>query len=73
MRSCDIARDRETESVAALLGSKQWLENARHNFSGDRSSRINYVDSDRAISVRLSVEFHQVAAIACIDRVQHEV
>src|ERR1039458_8516636 len=28
MRARDVARDRETESVAALLGSKQWLENA---------------------------------------------
>src|SRR5208282_6341210 len=71
--ACDIARDREAESVAALLGSEQWLENARHSFSRDRSSRIDDVDADRAVSVHLRVEFHQVAAIACIDCVQHQV
>src|SRR5208283_3489703 len=53
----DIASDRETESVAALFRSKQWLENARHNFSGNRSSRVNHVDSDGAMPVHLSIEF----------------
>ena len=45
VRACDIARDREPKSVTALLGSKQRLENARHNAVGDRSLRINYVDT----------------------------
>src|SRR5208283_289281 len=73
VRARDVARDRETESVAALLGGKQRLENARHNFSGDRSSRIDYVDSDGPISVHLSVELHQINSMTCIDCVQHQV
>src|ERR1039458_8877720 len=73
MRARDVARDRETESVAALLGSKQWLENARHNFSGDGSSRIDYVDSDGAVSVHLRVELHQIPSMTCVDCVQHQV
>src|SRR5277367_420377 len=73
VRTYDIARDRETEPVAALLGSKQRLEDAGHNLGGDRSLWINYVDSYLAVTVLLSVEFHQVTLMACIDCVQHQV
>ena len=73
VRACDIARDRESKSVAAPLGSKQRLENARHDVVGDRSLRINYVDSYPAVSVFLGIEFHQVTLMACIDCVQHQV
>src|SRR6202030_1798643 len=69
----DISRDRQTESVAALLGGEQRLENVLYSFGRDRSGRIDHVDSDPAVAVRLSVEFHQVAAMACVDRIEHQV
>src|SRR5579862_4679890 len=71
--SRDVASDRKTKSVAALLGGKQWFENARHDIGRNRSGWIDHVDSDRALSVRLGVESHQVAAVACIDRVENQV
>src|SRR3984957_18962731 len=73
MRACDIARDREPEPAAALLGGKQRLKDAWHNFRRYRSGWIDHVDSDRSISVGLSVEFYLVAAMACVDRIQHQV
>ena len=50
----DIAGDRETESVAALLGGEQGLENTVHSFGGDGTLWINYIDSYPAVSVFLS-------------------
>src|ERR1700735_128299 len=73
VRARDIACYRESKSVAALLGSKQRLENARHDFDRDRTLWINYVDSYVAVSVFLGIEFHQVTPFACIDCVQHQV
>lgn len=73
MGADDIASDRETESVAALLGSEQGLENTGHSFGGDRTLWINYIDSYLAVSVFLSNQLYYVAPIAGIDRVQQQV
>ena len=70
MSADDIASDRETESVAALLGSEQGLENAGHSFGRDRTLWINYIDSYPAVSVLLRNQLYHIAPIAGIDCVQ---
>src|SRR5271163_4572527 len=57
----DITGDRETESVTALLGSEQRLENTGHSFRGDGTLWINYVDSYPAVSVFLSNQLYHIA------------
>src|SRR5271156_2122141 len=73
MGSDDIAGYRETESVAALLGSEQGLENTGHSFGGNGTLWINYVDSYPAVSDLLSDQLSHIAPTAGIDCVQQQV